>query len=221
MIAELMEQLHGGPNITGARLLFWMNQEQDYIEKLRTDWLFCVDIDNTLPAVNGTQDYDLPADFDHFLTVVNTTDDREMYEKSLNWLRRYDPDLSSSGSPDWYVMLGPQGTSNVQQVRLVDSPDDSYTITYDYYKKLPALSDTGADTPSLIPSHTLLMLRSEISGRIDNEEVEDGPVIQYLERRYQDLLTALIKHNTLRPNKKRQMRQDYRVSFDFFKYLNQ
>jgi len=175
MIAENLKQLHGSSaGITGDRLLYWYNQEQDYIEKLREDWLFCIEPDATISAVDGTQDYDLPADFDHFLAMVNTTSDKTMDEKTIHWMRRHDPDLGSEGSPEWYVMLGPTGTDNVQQVRLVDSPNSSYTITYDYYKKLPALSDQGGDTPTLIPCSTLLMLQAEIRGRIQNEEAKTG-----------------------------------------------
>lgn len=219
MIAENLKQLHGtSANITGARLLVWYNLEQDYVEKLRQDWLFCIDRDNTISATSADDDYDLPTDFDHFLALWNNTDDKQMYEKSLNWLRKYDPDLSSSGSPDWYVMLGPTGTDNVQQVRLVDSPDDDYTIGYDYYKKLPKLTNKGTDTPSLIPCSELLMIRAEIRGRIDNEEAEDGSVVQYLEGRYRTLLQTLIKHNTLRPNKFKRMLVDYRCTFDYWKY---
>jgi len=217
MIAENQEQLHG---ISSSRLLLWYNQCQDQVEKKRTDWTFCIDRDNTISATDGVQDYDLPTDFDHFLAMVNTTDDKEMKEKSINWMRSHDPDLAGEGSPDWYVMLGPTGTDNVQQVRLVDSPDDDYTITYDYYKKLPALDDDPADdTPSLIPSSTLLMIYAEIRGRIDNEEAEDGPVIQFLKREYYEILNTLIKHNTLRPNKERKIKIDQRVTFGGWKYL--
>jgi len=212
MVAENQKELH---NANGDRLVLWYNQEQDYLEKLRDDWLFCIDRDNTISATDGVQDYDLPVDFDHFLAMVNTTDDKNMEERTLAWLRKHDPDLSSEGSPDYYVMLGPTGDDNVQQVRLVDSPDDDYTITYDYYKKLPALNLTD-DTPSLIPCSSLLMLRAEIRGRIDNEEAEDGPVVTYLEGRYGKLLRALLKHNTLRPNKNRTIRAHHLCSMGYW-----
>ena len=217
MIAENQEQLHG---ISGSRLLLWYNQCQDLVEKKRTDWLFCIDHDNVILGTDALgSDYDLPTDFDHFLAVVNTTDDREMTEKSLNWLRNYDPDRSGKSSPRWYIMLGPTGTDNIHQVRFVEDLDDDYTVTYDYYKKLPALdNDPSIDTPSLIPSSTLLMLYAEIRGRIDNEEAEDGPVIQFLKREYYETLSTLIKHNTLRPNKERRIKVDQRVTFGGWKY---
>lgn len=218
MIEELQKELHG---ISADRLLFWMNQEQDFIEKLREDWKFCIVPDQTISGTDALgSDYDLPADFDHFLAVVNTTDDKPMTEKSLNWLRKHDPDRSSTGSPDWYVLLGPQGTDDVEQVRFVDDLDDDYTVTYDYYRKLPALdNDPAVDTPSLIPCDTILMLWAEIRGRIDNEEAEDGPVVSFLQQRYATLLNALITHNTFKPNKARRIKADHRVTFGGYKYL--
>lgn len=213
MVAENQKELHNG---NADRLVLWYNQEQDYLEKLRDDWLFCIDLDNVISATEALgQDYDLPLDFDHFLAMVNTTDDENMEERTLAWLRRYDPDLSSDGSPDWYVMLGPTGTNNRQQVRLVDSPNADYTITFDYYKKLPLLNLVD-DIPSLIPCSSLLMLRAEIRGRIDNEEAEDGPVVTYLEGRYQKLLRALLKHNTLRPNKNRRIRAHHLCTMTYW-----
>lgn len=214
MIDRLRKRLHIG----ASDILGWLNEEQDYIEKLRSDWLFLIDKDNTISATLALgSDYDLPSDFDHFLAVSNETDDNPMDPMELSAFRRYDPaGDNDTSSPLRYVMLGKADGDSVQKVRLVDAPDGDYTIGFDYYKKMPAL-EVAIDTPSLVPSSPLLMLGAEIRGRIDNEEQEDIPIIQMQTQRYRELLHALVVHNTLRPDENRRIKPDYRVTTQSFR----
>lgn len=218
MVAELNSKLHS-PEGGATRILLWLNLQQNILEKMREDWLFCIDRDNSFTTEADEGVYDLPADWDHFLAVWNVTEDEQMHPKSLSWYRQYDPDLSITGSPDYYILLGPKpdATDDVKQIRLADIPDDEYVIGHDYYKKLPNL-ETSLDVPSLIPDHDLLMKMVEIVGRRDNEEPEDGQVIQDLKTEIRDQIVLLKRHNTLRPDQDKRMKPNHRITFEGFKY---
>lgn len=200
MIDELVTRL----NLATAdetQILFWFQEAQDWVERKRQDWAFCIDYDksgtaNEITTVADQFAYDLPTNFDHFLSVFYKTHDKILRPKSLSWLRQKDPDLSASGRPDWYIPLGPTGTSALHAVGFYVPPDtSSETIGHDYYKKLPALANTSSSY-SLVPDHSLLMAIVERRGRLHGEETEDTSVINELKQEIVDRMQTLIRHNT-------------------------
>jgi hypothetical protein len=195
MIDELVTRL----NLTSSsetRILGWLNEYQDYIERLRSDWKFCIDYDNSLSTTDGTFAYDLPSDFMHFISVYYVTNDRILTEKSLEWVRTQDPTGAVEGDPEFYVMLGPTGTSNVEAVGFYPIPGTSSdSIKHDYYKRLPALTNSSSSY-SLVPDHNLLMLMAEKRGRMDSEEPDDQRIIGMLDQEIASRLMSLIKYNT-------------------------
>ncbi len=228
MVGEINSRCHNPAGGT-TRILGWFNEVQDEIEKWRQDWLFCMAYDQEIAATDAAgSDYDLPADFDHFMSVWNDTDDDPMTEKELGWLRRHDPDRSDKSSPRWYIMLGKTAGSEVQKVRFVDDVDGTYTIGHDYYRKLPPLDTAGGDIPSLVPSPTILMKMVEVKALQDNEEPDDQRRINDLRveiygswpepRRSKGLKGLLIKHNTQRPNLRQGIKPHYLTTFEGYKY---
>lgn len=219
MVSELQSRLH----ISDAtRLIFWLNEEQDYIEKLRPDWRFCISLDNTITTVASTAAYDLlntengdDYDFDHFLEVRDETNNKKLKPRSLTWLYRQDPTPTSEGKPGYYIRGGPNGTNNAELVRFWKVPNDVFTIKYDCYIKLPALS-TSADDYSLIPDHSLLMIGTELRGRVDNEEPEDLQIIDRLKGQYRERLGSLIRHNKYNVDGQNTIRRDNRITMEGF-----
>lgn len=199
MITELTTRGHLASG-DATQILFWLQEAQDKIEKLRSDWRFCMalgtnGVGTSIATVANQFAYDLPADFSHFIAVWDHTNNKRLYPKSLEWVISRDPDLSETGDPSWYVRLGPRGTASVESVGFYVIPGTSSdAIKHYYYKRLPALANSA--TYTLVPDCTLLMLMAERRIRIHNEEPEDGSVIRLLDEEIAERTERLVEHNS-------------------------
>lgn len=221
MVTELNVRLHS-PEGGSDRILFWLNEEQGYVEKLRDDWWWLLDVDtdddpNHITTEESTVEYDLPSDFDRMLSMRDETSDNPLTPRSISWLYRQDATPIEEGPPDHYILLGPTSTSNVWHVKFDLVPADEYIVAFDYYKKLPAL-DTATNIPSLVPDHALLMLGAEIRGRIDNEEPEDLPILQGNKTLYDQRLRALRRRQDFDRDVDRHIKRDHRLTADGFRW---
>lgn len=201
------------------RVLFWLNEEQEFIESFRDDWTFCL-ASGSISAEDGVADYNLPVNFKRFLSVRNSTSKIAMYPQSITKLDQRDPARASAGSPRDYTRMGKVGTDDTtgepcETVKLWPTADDDYTVPFDYYMALPKLT-TDANTPSLVPMHSLLILGAEMRGRIDSEEDEDMRVLNHIIGRYTVLLDSLVASEAFGPDEDKGMKPHFSVSLPNF-----
>lgn len=127
------------------RLVFWIQRADLDVQQAHIDWNFRWVGGQALPTVASQQLYTLPADLD---TIDEDTmfigEEPLMVHDYLDVKREYQ-DATRTGKPHRAVRL-PSG-----QLRLDDTPDDVYNITYDYFK-MPTRMEVDDVTESVIPN---------------------------------------------------------------------
>ncbi len=206
MVTEIRARTH---HKNSDRVLSFLNDVQEEIELNGEMWRFCQKIGSdaiTITTATGDEDgniedrtYDLADDFMNVMAVRDVTNNQKLKAKTMGWLARYDPNMTAVGAPTFYVLGGPNGTSNVESLILDQEPGGVYTIKVPYYCRLPNLELVN-DTPSRIPYSGMLKVGGEIRARIDQEEPEDGSVIRGLRAKYAVMLNALILHYAVNPD---------------------
>jgi hypothetical protein len=110
---------------------------------------------STFATVDGTTTY-TPTNLIKPFTVTYTAGNRVLLERTEAQIREQDPDISQTGAPRYYVVVG-YGASTVS-LRIYPTPDDAYTITYEGIVRGTALSSDG-DIPVLPEDfHDILVL---------------------------------------------------------------
>jgi len=140
------------------RLVEWIKRADKEIQGKYVDWNFLW-AQTTLATIASTQDYTLPAevgkvDVDNVYITVSSVMSQMDY---LPW-EDYDPTESYGSNRDPYEFtILPNG-----KLRCLPTPDDAYTITYNYWLKPAELDDTDDDAESVIPSqyHDLIVYRA-------------------------------------------------------------
>lgn len=124
----------------------WINDRYRDISR-RTNWSGLVDFSHTITLVAGTQEYDLPVDFEQELFVANTTDSQKLdrYTEAQWFNERYGAFSGgsiASGTPSRYVILESTG-----KVFFDPKPDQVKTIAFPYKK---VITDLAGDTDTTL-----------------------------------------------------------------------
>jgi hypothetical protein len=129
---------------------------------------------DTITAVAGTQEYDLPADFG-LMKRVWITDAHELYFYKEANAGIYSLDV---GSPAWYYIFnalrvnGATPTTYYYQIGFVPIPGAADTINIEYYPVPTVLSDDDDVSPIPAAFHDLIRLEAGLKAFLMRGEVE-------------------------------------------------
>lgn len=117
----------------------WINDKYRDIAR-RTNWSALIDFNYTINLIAGTQEYNLPTDFEQELFVANTTDGAKLnrYSEGGWFEERYGAfggGTIASGTPSRYVILEETG-----KVLFDPKPDAVKVIAFPYKKTIAELS---------------------------------------------------------------------------------
>lgn len=117
----------------------WLNDKYRDVAR-RTNWSGLVDFSHTITLVAGTQEYDLPADFEQEIFVANITDGVALNRYTeAQWFNErysaYSGGAIQSGTPTRYVIL-----ESTSKVFFDPNPDQVKTIAFPYKKTITDLT---------------------------------------------------------------------------------
>lgn len=136
---------------------------------LRKSYMPAFRTDAQLSLVDGTQDYDLPDDFEAIIesTVYYDASPRETvqyYEEQERIAYEWQERLSTEDKPCFYTIRDRDATSGLYQIRFVPTPDASYTVNYTYFAMPATIDDSTSDGTDLDVRYPRNMIDGLVKG---------------------------------------------------------
>lgn len=157
IIKRIKERSHHGnvdtttDTITTQILRAVNDARRDIIARVPKDWLFKTSTFNT---ANGTSTYSLASDVQEPLFFRYTDSSTEYVLKKVSDLKTFYETMYSATQPvdlpKYFVEHG-LDASGYKKVLLYPTPDDTYTVTYGYYKDPSRTDLTTSDLATEIP----------------------------------------------------------------------
>jgi hypothetical protein len=185
----------------------WLNDKYQDIAR-RFPWSSLINNDYTFNTVAGTATYDLPADFEQEIFVMNTTDGEKLlrYSEPNWWQERfaaYSAGSIASGNPTKYIIL-----KESSKIQLDPKPDAIKVMAFPYKKTITALS--GNTDAVVIPDIEVIMEY----GAIGEAEAykKQYQKADYFFQRYEDALSKrVIQEKSLQNQLYQRISQGYQV----------
>lgn len=115
-----------------------------------------------IPLVQGTQDYDLPANYRRMYTARLQTGNRPLtYVDQREW-DRYVLDQTSQGSPTGYTIF--RSTNTQERIRIFPIPAQADNLIFLYHRVIttPSAGGTALDIPERYQTYVIYQARANL-----------------------------------------------------------